>query len=89
MTLRNKKEEPIYGDFTSSMGRIKAQNERYENASPEYKVLHGVLNHLSNAYYAIKYKQKAREDVLAELAEAKGGITALAIMELNKSKDKE
>lgn len=84
-----KKDEAIYTDFNSSMERIKAQNERYENASPEYKVLHGVLNNLNEAFYAIKYRSRAKEDILLELAQARGKVTALAIMELNKDKGKE
>ncbi len=80
-----KKEEPNYSDINSTMERVKAENERYENASPEYKVLHSVLINLSNAFCGIKYRQKSKEDVLLELAEAKGKISVLAINELNKS----
>lgn len=90
MTLRNKnKEDPVYSDITSSMERIKAQNERYENATPEYKVLHSVLNHLSNAFYGIKYKSRTKEEVLLDLAEAKGKISVLMLEELDKTKNKE
>ena len=87
--MKKKKEEPIYSDINSTMERIKEENKRYENATPEYKVLHGVLNNLSNAFYGIKYKEKSREDVLLELAEAKGKVIALAINELNKGKGEE
>lgn len=87
--MKKKKEEPIYNDINSTMERVKEENKRYENATPEYKVLHDVLNNLSNAFYGIKYKEKSREDVLLELAEAKGKVIALVINELNKGKGEE
>lgn len=84
-----KKEEPIYSNITHSMERIKLQNERYENATPEYKVLHGVLNHLSNVFYGIKYKSRTKDDLLLDLAEAKGKLSVLMLEELDKTKNKE
>lgn len=69
------------------MSEYKGQNERYENASPEYKVLHGVLNNLNEAFNGIKYRSRSKEDVLLALSQALGKVTALAIIELNKSKD--
>lgn len=84
-----KKEETIHTNFNSSMEIIKEQNERYENASPEYKVLYGVINQLSNVFYGIKYKSRTKEEVLLDLAEAKGKISVLMLEELDKTKNKE
>lgn len=53
------KDETRYTNFKYSMEEIKANNERYENASPEYRVLHGVLNHLSIAFMVLNTKKKA------------------------------
>lgn len=86
MKLGNK--ETIYSDIDANMKRIKVQNERYENATPDYKVLYGIFNNLSNAFYAIKYKEKGKEDILIELAEARGKVSTLMIKELHKTKNK-
>ena len=55
MKLRNKKkEEPVYSDFTSSMERIKAQNERYENKKDDF-----IQQAVNNAFdLSLKRQQK-------------------------------